>query len=297
MSPPVVVSTVSELRAQLRPWRAGGGGIALVPTMGALHEGHLSLVRKAAEEAEKVVVSIFVNPTQFAPHEDLATYPRDLASDLRKLEGVPVDLVFAPDPAEMYPEGASTVVTVGGPANGLESDARPHFFAGVATVVAKLLIQCAPDVAVFGEKDFQQAAVVRRLVRDLCLPVRIETLATVREPSGLALSSRNAYLSAADRDTAATLHKAMTAAAGSISAGGNPEAALAVARRQMESVGFTIDYLELRDAETLGAYDPSLDRPARLLAAARLSGVRLIDNIPVIKASNRGVTMAAARYT
>ena len=293
--PPAVVSTVSALRDRLRPWRAAGERIALVPTMGALHEGHLALVARAAEEAERVVVSIFVNPTQFAPHEDLATYPRDLAADLGKLEKTPAELVFAPDVAEMYPAGASTVVTVGGPAEGLESDARPHFFAGVATVVTKLLIQCAPDIAVFGEKDFQQAAVIRRLVRDLCLPVQILTLATVREPSGLALSSRNAYLSADDRATAATLHRSLTAAAGSISTGGNPEQALAVARREMESVGFTIDYLELRDAESLGAHDETLARPARLLVAARLSGVRLIDNIPVTKASNGGPIMAAPR--
>ena len=293
--PPVVVSTVSALRDRLRPWRAAGERIALVPTMGALHEGHLALVARAAEEADRVVVSIFVNPTQFAPHEDLATYPRDLAADLRKLETTSAELVFAPDVGEMYPPGASTVVTVGGPAEGLESDARPHFFAGVATVVTKLLIQCAPDVAIFGEKDYQQAAVIRRLVRDLWLPVRIVTLPTVRESSGLALSSRNAYLSADDRAKAAALYRSLTGAAGSISAGGNPEQALIVARREMESVGFTIDYLELRDAESLGARDGTLERPARLLVAARLSGVRLIDNIPVTKASKGGPTMAAPR--
>jgi pantoate--beta-alanine ligase len=249
--------------------------------MGALHAGHLALVDQAAGRADRVVVSIFVNPTQFAPTEDLATYPRDLARDLAALEPRRVDLVFAPEAAEMYPDGSCTTVTVGGPAEGLESVARPHFFAGVATVVTKLLAQCAPDVAIFGEKDFQQLAVVRRLVRDLHLPVEIQSGPTVREADGLALSSRNVYLGAEDRARAPALYAALSAAAERIAGGGDPTAALAEARRAIEAAGFAIDYVERRDAATLGAPDPSGRRPARLLAAARIGGVRLIDNVAV----------------
>ncbi|GLK68236.1 pantoate--beta-alanine ligase [Hansschlegelia plantiphila] len=289
-----VVTTVSALRARLSSWRAAGERIALVPTMGALHAGHLALVARARSEVDRVVVSIFVNPTQFAPNEDFATYPRNLDSDLAALQDA-ADLLYAPQVSEMYPEGAATVVTVGGPAAGLESDARPHFFAGVATVVTKLLIQCAPDIAVFGEKDFQQLAVVRRLVRDLSLPVEIVGGETVRETSGLALSSRNAYFSPADRTRAAALYAALDAAAAEIGDGGNPERAIAVARLQIERAGFAIDYLELRDAETLASSDASEDRPMRLLVAARLSNVRLIDNVGVTKSLRPQAVVASRR--
>ena len=257
----------------------------MVPTMGALHDGHLRLVAEAEEEAERVVVSIFVNPTQFAPHEDLATYPRDLPRDLAALSSRRVDLVFAPDADEMYPAGASTVVTVGGPAAGLESDARPHFFAGVATVVAKLLIQCRPDVAVFGEKDFQQLAVVRRMVADLSIPTEIRGVAIVREPDGLAMSSRNVYLKGEDRVRAAGLHAALIEASDDIAAGVAVSDALGDARRAIEASGFTVDYVELRDALSLAPVDGLDERPARLLAAARIAGVRLIDNVSVTKTS------------
>jgi pantoate--beta-alanine ligase len=282
MSEITIATTVAALREHAAAWRAAGETIALVPTMGALHPGHIALVEKAASLSDRVIVSIFVNPTQFAPHEDFSSYPRDLAADLAALGGKGVSLVYAPERGEMYPDGASTVVTVGGPSEGLESDARPHFFAGVATVVSKLLIQCAPDVAVFGEKDFQQLAVVRRLVRDLSLPVEIVGLPTVREPSGLARSSRNAYFDEADRARAAALYAALSAAAQAIGTGGNPDEALAGAGAAIERAGFALDYLELRDEDTLGA--PLADRPLRLLVAARLAGVRLIDNVRVTKA-------------
>lgn len=279
MPQPSVVRRIAELRTAVDAWRRSGERVALVPTMGALHAGHIALVAAARAVADRVVVSIFVNPTQFAPTEDLATYPRDLASDLAKLERKGVDLVYAPDVGEMYPEGASTVVTVGGPSAGLESDARPHFFAGVATVVTKLFVQCAPDVAAFGEKDFQQLAVVRRLTTDLGLQIEILAVPTVRDPDGLAMSSRNAYLDPQARARAPSLQAALAAAAQAIEAGAAPEAALTAARRAIEAAGFTVDYVELRDSGSLGP--ARADRPARLLAAARLAGVRLIDNVAV----------------
>lgn len=278
MSRPQIVTTVAYLREMLAEWRRDGERIALVPTMGALHAGHIALVEAAAASADRVVVSIFVNPTQFAPHEDLATYPRTLEADLTALSATTADLVYAPGVTEMYPEGACTVVTVGGPSEGLESVARPHFFAGVATVVSKLLIQCAPDVAMFGEKDFQQLAVVRRMTRDLSLATEIRSLQTVREADGLAMSSRNVYLGPEDRAHAPTLHRAIRQAAADIAAGGAPSDALARAREDVEAAGFTIDYLELRDSDTLSV---DVAGPGRILVAARLGGVRLIDNVPV----------------
>lgn len=284
MSRPDVVTTVAELRAALSPWRGTGESIALVPTMGALHAGHIALVERAEQAARRVVASIFVNPTQFAPHEDLATYPRTFEADLEKLSGRRVDLVFAPEAGEMYPDGACTVVSVGGPAEDLESVARPHFFAGVATVVTKLFVQCAPDVAVFGEKDFQQLAVIRRLVRDLSLPLEVVAVPTVREPDGLAMSSRNAYLGPDDRARAPALFRAMRGAAGSIGGGVPIADALAEARKAIEGAGFSIDYLELRDASTLRSIADLGARPARLLVAARIGGVRLIDNVEVVSA-------------
>lgn len=279
---PEIVATVAGLRARVAEWRGSGARIALVPTMGALHAGHLALVDAAAREANRIVVSIFVNPAQFAPHEDLATYPRDLERDLDLLEGGPASLVFAPAVSEMYPQGCATTVAVGGPSEGLESVARPHFFGGVATVVAKLLIQAGADVACFGEKDFQQLAVVRRLTRDLSIPTEIRAVPTVREADGLAMSSRNAYLDPAARAKAPTIHRAMRAAAASISGGAAVDEALAAARSMIEAEGMTIDYLELRDENTLAPMTrPTAGATGRMLAAVRLSGVRLIDNMSV----------------
>jgi pantoate--beta-alanine ligase len=254
--------------------------VALVPTMGALHEGHLALVREAKKRAGKVVVSIFVNPTQFAPNEDFATYPRDEAADLAKLAGL-ADAVFAPTVAEMYPDGATTSITVSGPANDLEANTRPHFFAGVATVVAKLLQAALPDIAVFGEKDYQQLLVVRRMVSDLGFPVEIVGVPTIREADGLALSSRNAYLSPGDRAKASRLHAALAAAAEAIRYGTTPDVALAGAQSKLTAVGFRVDYVKMRNAETLAPIKDAEKEPKRLLAAAWLGKTRLIDNIPV----------------
>lgn len=278
---PAVVRTVAGMQQLAAAWRHDGLRIVLVPTMGALHEGHLDLVRDAAARAERVVVSIFVNPTQFAPTEDFAAYPRDEAADLAKLAPLGVDAVFAPTAAEMYPEGFATRITVDGPARGLESDARPHFFGGVATVVAKLFIACAPDIAIFGEKDYQQLLVVRRMAADLGLPVTVIGHPTIRAADALALSSRNAYLSETERATAPRLHAALEAAAAAIRAGVPGAEAVAAARRAIEAAGFSVDYVALRDAETLAEVEDGRHRPLRLLVAARLGRTRLIDNIAV----------------
>jgi len=276
---PDVIRSVNEMQRRSAAWRAEGLRSALVPTMGALHEGHLDLVRRARGSADRVVVSIFVNPTQFAPGEDFAAYPRDEDADLGKLDALGVEAVFAPTVPEMYPEGHATRITVEGPALGLESDARPHFFGGVATVVAKLFIACAPDVAVFGEKDYQQLAVVRRMATDLGLPVAIIGHPTVRAADGLALSSRNAYLSDQERAAAPALHAALQAAAAAIRAGTGPAEALAAARDALTKAGFSVDYVALRNADTLAEVAEPRAEPLRLLAAARLGRTRLIDNI------------------
>jgi pantoate--beta-alanine ligase len=248
--------------------------------MGALHEGHLALVRRAREVAGRVVVSVFVNPTQFAPTEDFAAYPRDEEADLAALGRLGVDAVFAPSVGEMYPDGFATSVAVAGPAEGLETDFRPHFFGGVATVVAKLLIACTPDCAIFGEKDYQQLMVIRRVVADLGLPVEIVALPTVREADGLALSSRNAYLSPAERQAAPALHKSLTRAAAAIRAGAPVERVLAAAAADLRVAGFRVDYFALRNADTLAPVVDLKREPLRLLAAAWLGKTRLIDNIP-----------------
>jgi len=272
-----VVTTVADLRsvlADLKPARIG-----MVPTMGALHDGHVSLVREARRHADHVVVSIFVNPTQFAPHEDFDAYPRTLDADLAKLRDAAA-IVFAPNAREMYPQGHATAITVGGPSAGLETDFRPHFFAGVATVVAKLLIAAMPDIAVFGEKDYQQLQVVRQMVRDLALPVRIIGAPTLREADGLAMSSRNAYLSADERKVAATLNRILRDA---IAQAGNGDlrAAEAAAESALVAAGFdSVDYVAIRDAESLSVIE-RLDRPARILAAAKIGKTRLIDNMAV----------------
>jgi pantoate--beta-alanine ligase len=270
------------LRTTLARWRARGERLALVPTMGALHQGHLTLVRLAQRRTDRVIVSIFVNPAQFAPHEDFKTYPRMFAADMRALAGVSTDLVWAPDAGTMYPAGFATEIVPGGPAKaGLEDASRPHFFGGVATVVGKLLIQCAPDVAVFGEKDFQQLKVVTQLARDLDLRTRIVGAPTVREADGLALSSRNRYLSVAERQAAPTLHRVLADCAERIAAGEPIRPVLRKGRRVVESAGFILDYLEARHAETLAQVTSHKDGPIRLLVAAKIGATRLIDNVGV----------------
>jgi pantoate--beta-alanine ligase len=250
--------------------------------MGALHDGHLSLVRAARRRADRVAVSIFVNPTQFAPNEDFTTYPRSLVRDLALLQKVGVDLVWAPTAAAMYPAGFATRIVPGGPAAaGLEDKFRPHFFGGVATVVGKLLIQCLPDIAMFGEKDYQQLRVVTQLAKDLDLPVRIVGVPTRREHDGLAMSSRNAYLSAEQRATAPTLYRVLRQCAVTVAAGGSVKTVLAGGRREIARAGFTLDYLEARHAQTLAPIRSRDDGPIRLLVAARIGRTRLIDNVGV----------------
>lgn len=279
---PPVVRSVAELRAVIAGWRRNGETVALIPTMGYLHDGHLSLVTRGRQLCRRTVATLFVNPTQFGPNEDLARYPRDEAGDLAKLGSVGCDLLFAPTVEEMYPPGFATSVAVRGVSDCLCGESRPHHFGGVALIVTKLLLQALPDVALFGEKDYQQLQVIRRFVRDLDIPVRVEGVPTVRESDGLAMSSRNAYLTAEERACAPTLNRAMIKAAACL-AGGGADAApvLAAARAEVLAAGFqSIDYLDLRDAETLEALARA-DRPARLFAAARLGKARLIDNIPV----------------
>jgi pantoate--beta-alanine ligase len=277
-----VARTISELRGAVRSWRTAGEKIALVPTMGALHGGHFALIRAARRRAPRVVVSIFVNPAQFAPHEDLASYPRRFDSDLAALSETGADLVWAPSVGLMYPPDFATRIAPGGPATvGLEDKFRPHFFPGVATVVGKLLLQCMPDFAMFGEKDYQQLKVVTRLARDLDLPVKIAPVPTVREPDGLALSSRNAYLSASERKVASTLYQVLSESAAKIAGGALLARALDEGGAAIESVGFVLDYFEARHAETLQPIASAADGPIRLLVAARLGKTRLIDNLAV----------------
>lgn len=273
--------TLAELRATVSDWRRQGLTIGFAPTMGALHDGHLALVTEALERADRVVASIFVNPAQFAPGEDFEAYPRTLETDAGKLAGAGAHLVYAPSASEMYPQGFSTTVSLSGPAEGLESDARPHFFAGVATVVTKLFNQVRPDLAVFGEKDYQQLLVVRRLSADLDLGVEIVPGATVREPDGLALSSRNAYLKPADRRRAAALNLILADFARALEAGGARQAAQDAAMAAARDAFDAVDYVEARCAETLQPLpDGPIDRPARVLAAVKVGTTRLIDNRP-----------------
>jgi pantoate--beta-alanine ligase len=276
MNPVEVVRTVQELRRKVAGWRAAGERVALVPTMGALHEGHLQLVRVGHRQAKRCVVSIFVNPTQFAPHEDFSRYPRDEAGDLSKLALVGCDLVWAPDAKEMYPEGFATRVLASGAAEGLETDFRPDFFGGVATVCTKLFQQVGADYAVFGEKDYQQLCVIRQTVRDLDLPLEIVAATTVRESDGVAMSSRNRYLSPEERSVAPVVHRVISDVA-SAAGKGSAEAGIAEGRQRLEAAGFRVDYLEVRDAETLKAPQPG--RPKRVLVAAWLGKTRLIDNV------------------
>jgi pantoate--beta-alanine ligase len=277
-----VVRSIPALRAAVAAMRRRGGKIALVPTMGALHAGHIALVRQAHRRARHVIVSIFVNPTQFAPTEDLATYPRTFTADVAALSAARADLVWAPSATLMYPpDFATRIVPTGPAAAGLEDRFRPHFFGGVTTVVAKLLIQCAPDLAMFGEKDYQQLQVVTRMAKDLDLPVRIVPVPTVREPDGLAMSSRNAYLSPAERAAAPALYRVLTDCAMRIRRGELIARVLDDGGAAIERAGFTLDYLEARRAGTLAPAESVKDGPLRLLVAARIGKTRLIDNIAV----------------
>jgi pantoate--beta-alanine ligase len=277
-----VLRTLPAFRQAMMAWRAGHAKIALVPTMGALHAGHLALVRAAKRCAQRTIVSIFVNPAQFAPEEDLARYPRPFDADLSVLRELGVDLVWAPPVEVMYPAGFSTKVVAGAPALvGLEDRFRPHFFSGVATVVAKLLIQCVPDFAMFGEKDYQQLKVVSRMAADLNLPTRIIAVPTVREKDGLALSSRNAYLSAGERAVAATLYRVLKACAERIANGELIARVIDEGANAIENAGFLLDYLEARHADSLEPVASLDDGPVRLLVAARLGKTRLIDNLGV----------------
>jgi pantoate--beta-alanine ligase len=282
-TPLATVRTVADLRAQVRAWRGAGLTVGMVPTMGALHDGHLSLVRLAKTRADRVLASLFVNPTQFAPNEDFDAYPRDEARDADLLAGAGCDLLFAPTVAEMYPPDASTTVTVAGVSEPLDGQARPTHFAGVATVVCKLLNQAQPDVAVFGEKDYQQLQVIKRLVRDLDLPVEVIGGPTARAEDGLALSSRNAYLTPAERAAAPVLYQALKTAAEALRGGVRVDAAEAQALATIKAAGFApVDYFEVRDAGDLTRIGPGpVEGKARILVAARLGKTRLIDNMAV----------------
>ena len=278
---PAVLDSVAALREAVAAWRAEGLTVALVPTMGALHEGHMALVRAARAQAARTVASIFVNPAQFAPGEDFLLYPRNPADDLARLAEAGVEVVFMPPAEAVYPPGFATAVRVEGVTVGLESAARPHFFAGVATVVTKLLLQCLPDVALFGEKDYQQLATVRRLVADLDIPCRIEAVPTVRAADGLALSSRNAYLSAEERRAAPALFRVLSGMAAALAEGARPADEVVRGSAALRAAGFgRVDYLAVCDAGTLAPVARVSD-PARVLAAAWLGETRLIDNVPV----------------
>jgi pantoate--beta-alanine ligase len=279
---PPVLRTLRALRRRIAGFRAEGESVALVPTMGALHAGHLALVGEARRRAKRVVVSIFVNPAQFAPNEDFASYPRTWEADLAALAEFKIDAIWAPSVAIMYPDGFATKIVSAGPAQaGLEDIFRPHFFEGVATVVAKLLLQVTPDFAMFGEKDFQQLKVVTAMARDLDIPVKVVGVPTIRDRDGLALSSRNAYLSASERAVGPTLYRALKDCAARLRAGEPVAAALVQGRVQIEGAGFVIDYLEARHAVTLAPATTLAEGPVRLLVAARLGRIRLIDNLAV----------------
>jgi pantoate--beta-alanine ligase len=278
----MIARTIPALHRALDRLRVRKATIALVPTMGALHDGHVSLVRLAKRRASRVVVSIFVNPAQFAPTEDFGSYPRTWKSDIARLAAEDVDLVWNPDVKTMYPDGFATRVVPEGPAiAGLEDRSRPHFFGGVATVVGKLFTQVRPDLAMFGEKDFQQLRVVTRMARDLDLGVKVMGSRTVRERDGLAMSSRNVYLSAQDRLTAPVLYRAMKEAARRLRAGDDVAAAMAGGAEMIVAAGFALDYFEVRHAETLAPIGSLRDGPMRILVAAKIGSTRLIDNVAV----------------
>ncbi len=279
---PQVKRTVPALRSALDAFRASGETIALVPTMGALHTGHMALVAEARRRARRVVVSIFVNPTQFAPNEDFASYPRRFAADLKALAEVKADLVWAPTPQVMYPEGFATRIAPAGAAlAGLEDKFRPHFFGGVATVVAKLFLQTRPDFALFGEKDYQQLRVITQMAKDLDLPLKVIGVKTVRETDGLAMSSRNAYLSAAERAAAPVLYRVLRESSARIRGREPIGRVLAQGRAAIKRAGFALDYLDARHALTLEPVKSRKDGPIRLLVAAKIGRTRLIDNTAV----------------
>ena len=273
---------LAEIAAAVSAWRAQGLSVGFVPTMGALHDGHIALITKALSLTDRVVASVFVNPAQFAPGEDFDAYPRTLERDAEKLAEAGCHLVYAPTASAMYPKGFSTTVSLSGPAEALESETRPHFFAGVATVVTKLLNQVKPDKAVFGEKDYQQLLVIRRLVDDLDLGVEIVAGETVRESDGLALSSRNAYLSPKERGIAGRLNVILREFAAALKAGDPVSKAEGAAREAAEAVFEVVDYIEARDALTLAKLpDGPAAGPVRVLAAVRVGKTRLIDNMAV----------------
>ena len=279
---PRVLRTLSAMCAWSAQVRGKRETVALVPTMGALHAGHLALVRLAKRRADRVVVSIFVNPAQFAPNEDFSSYPRTWDADIAALSELSVDAIWAPGVATMYPDGFATKIAPGGPAlAGLEDKFRPHFFGGVCTVVAKLLLQVAPDFATFGEKDYQQLKVVTAMARDLDIPTKIVGLPTVREKDGLAMSSRNAYLSADERAAAPTLHRVLKECAARLKAGQPLATTLGEGEAEIERASFTVDYFEARHAETLTKVASLADGPVRFLVAAKIGRTRLIDNIGV----------------
>jgi pantoate--beta-alanine ligase len=278
----MIVRTIPALRRALDGIRAKNATTALVPTMGALHEGHVSLVRLAKRRARKVIVSIFVNPTQFAPSEDFNSYPRTWKADIAQLAAENVDLVWNPDIKTMYPDGFATTILTGGPATvGLEDRFRPHFFRGVTTVVGKLFIQCRPDFAIFGEKDFQQLRVITQMTRDLDLAVKVVGSRTVREGDGLAMSSRNVYLSPEERRAAPELYRVMKESAKRLRDGQDIEAAMAGGVELLKASGFAVDYFEVRHGETLAPIASAKEGPMRILVAASIGQTRLIDNLRV----------------
>ncbi len=278
---PVIARTVETLRAATAKWRENGQSWAVVPTMGGLHEGHLKLMREGGKRADKVIATIFVNPRQFSAHEDLDRYPRDEIGDFEKIRSAGANLIFAPAPEVMYPPGFVTTVVTAGPAKaGLEDRFRPQFFDGVTTVVAKLFIQTGSHFAMFGEKDYQQLMVVTAMARDLDIPIEIIGIPTIREEDGLAMSSRNRYLSKQERATAPAIHRTLVSAAEKIRSGIHPQRATVMAIRSLMAQGFEVDYIAARNAETLAPI-VSLEEPMRLLAAAKLGKTRLIDNIAI----------------
>jgi pantoate--beta-alanine ligase len=282
-----IITTVTQLRKQVAAWKATGQLVALVPTMGALHEGHISLVQAAHARATKtqsvrIITSIFVNPTQFAPTEDFSKYPRTFENDCAMLAAAKNDAVFAPGPTEMYPDEFVTTVTLNGPAKaGLEDAFRPTHFDGVATIVAKLFAQCRPDFAIFGQKDYQQLMVVRRMARDLDLYVDVVGAPTVREVDGLAMSSRNRYLTAAERAKAMLVPDSLKAAIAEIHAGTSPDQATKHATAKLKNAGYAVDYVAVRHADTLATVDTATNQPLRILVAAKIGNTRLIDNMAV----------------
>jgi pantoate--beta-alanine ligase len=278
----MIVRTVPALRRALDGFHARKATTALVPTMGALHDGHVSLVRLAKRRAKRVIVSIFVNPTQFAPTEDFGSYPRTWKADVAKLAAEGVDLIWNPDVKTMYPDGFATRILTDGPATaGLEDRFRPHFFGGVTTVVGKLFTQCRPDFAIFGEKDFQQLRVVTRMAADLDLGVKVVGSGTVRERDGLAMSSRNVYLSPEERATAPALYRTLKQSAARLRAGDDIAAVIAGGTELVTNAGFVLDYFEARRADTLAPIASVKDGPVRILVAAKLGKTRLIDNVGV----------------